>query len=241
MTKISSLANINYAKLAKSTAVTVYLMTGVKAIARPMFNLADKKSDQDSKKYSAMNEFLYQVICLGFAFAMIPLCEYGGFKLAEKRLGKILGNKNITKIDQLDGFKKLSDIKGFNVKGSKKISEFKKLHLNHSFDEAHINKITQAEKAKEAKKSTTIDKNILQEEKAEHFINGGIETGSLFGSIIGLTILAPKIGHEILHPIMHAIGMDKKHNKDNAGQPTEMFLADAKVPAEKESKVNINA
>lgn len=241
MTKISSLSNINYAKLAKSTAVTVYLMTGVKAIARPMFNLADKKSDQDSRKYSAMNEFLYQVICLGFAFAMIPLFEHGGFKLAEKRLGKILGNKNITKIDQIDGFRKLTDITGFNIKGSKKISKFKELHLNHSFDEAHVNKITLAKDAKKAGKLTAIDEKVLQAEKAEHFINGGIEAGSLLGSIIGLTILAPKIGHEILHPIMHAIGMDKKHNKDNAGQPTEIFLADAKVPVEKENKMNVNA
>lgn len=204
-----SLGNPNVAKFAKATAVTVYLMTGVKATVRPAFNLADKKSDEQSRKYSAMNEFLYQVVCLGMAAAMIPLFERGGFKLAEKRLKNIKGLENITKYCQIPEFKNI-----------KKLGEFKKDYLNNTF----------------------ADKKTLSKEanEAMHLVNGGVETGSFVASILGLTILAPLLGHELLHPIMHAIGMDKKPN-NNVGKPTETFLADAKVPVEKPSRLNANA
>ena len=214
------LSNITLAKWAKATAVTVYFMTGVKAVARPLFNLADKKSDKDSRKYSATNEFLYQIVCLGMAAAMIPLFERVGFKLAEKRLKNIKGLEPFKQLEQINGFKKLADITGFNIKGSKKVNAFKNLYLDETFNE-----------------TKTLSK---EAEEAMHLVNGGIETGSFLASIIGLTILAPKIGHEILHPIMHAIGMEKK--KDDIGTPLEPFLADEKVLNEKKAgKININA
>lgn len=212
------LGSPSFAKFAKSTATTVYLMTAVKAVVRPAFNLADKKSDKNARKYSATNECLYQVLCLGFAFAMIPFFEKGGMMLAEKQLKKVLSNKNITKLSQLDEFKKLENAKGFGLSGFKNISEFKKIYLDNTF----------AEKSNLSKDA----------DKAMHLINGGIETGSLIGSIIGLTILAPKIGHEILHPIMKHLGMDKKEK--DIGTPNELFLADAKVPVQG-NNVNVKA
>lgn len=180
-----SLGNPNFAKFAKATAITVYLMTGVKATVRPVFNLADKKSDENSRKYSAMNEFLYQLVCLGMAIAMIPLFERAGFKLAEKSLKNIKGLGNITKYNQIPEFKSIT-----------KLKEFKKDYLNRTFEE----KKTLSNKANEAM----------------HLINGGVETGSFVASILGLTLLAPMIGHEILHPIMKAIGMHKKESDNPA-------------------------
>lgn len=194
-----SLGNINTARWAKATATTVYLMTAVKATVRPMFNLADKKSDENSRKYSAMNELLYQIVCLGMAAALMPVCERQGYKLAEKRLKNIKGlAKNITKLEQIDGFKKLADIKGFGITGSKKVNAFKKLYLNEAFAE----------------------KSILSSEAkdAMHLVNGGVEAGSFIASIVGLTVLAPMLGHEILHPIMHAIGMGKNDSKQALAQ-----------------------
>lgn len=212
-----NIGSVNFAtKYAKATAVTVYLMTAVKATVRPAFNLADKKSDKESRKYSAMNEFLYQVVCLGFAIAMIPLFERGGFKLAEKGLKKIKGLENITKYNQIPEFKNI-----------KKLGEFKKDYLHKSFDEEFLKKAETDEKTKLA-------------DKAMHYVNGGVEAGSLLGSIIGLTLLAPIIGHQILHPIMHAIGMNK--HPDDVGKPTEPFLADAKVADNKKTdKINLKA
>lgn len=187
------LGSPSFAKVAKQTAVTVYLMTGVKAIVRPSFNLADKKSDKDSRKYSAVNELLYQVVCLGFAFAMIPFFEKGGMKLAEKQLKKIPALNNIKKISELEEFKAIDKAKGFGLTGFKDVSKFKEIYLNKTFD------------AKEPKLSEDA-------KHAMHLVNGGIEAGSLLGSIIGLTIMAPKIGHEILHPIMHKLGINKKEH-----------------------------
>lgn len=85
------------------------------------------------------------------------------------------------------------------------------------------------------KKNQGIEKTA---ELKKSILEGGVEAGYFVGSILGLTILAPLISHKILHPIMKAIGMDKK--QDNIGKPTEIFLADAKVPVEKKSKINVN-
>lgn len=66
-------------------------------------------------------------------------------------------------------------------------------------------------------------------------VNGGIQLGSLFGSILCLTIVAPLISHEILHPIMHAIGLEKKSKKDPAIEKLEQspFIEANKVPKNK--------
>lgn len=214
-----ALRNPEFAKIAKATAITVYFMTAVKATVRPVFNYNDKKADKDSRKYSAVNEFLYQMVCLAIAAGMIPFCEAAGFKMAEKRLSKIAGNfKNVAEIK---GFEKLSDIKGIGLSGSKKIKEFKALHLKYSFDEAHVKAIKAAKEAEKAKIISNADKDILLAEKAEHFINGGIEAGSFVGSIIGLTIAAPWLSHKILHPIMKTIGLNKKESTNFALEKLE--------------------
>lgn len=192
MTRISQPPAIRFAKFAKATATTVYLMTAVKATVRPMFNLADKKSDEKSRKYSAMNEFLYQVVCLGFAVALIPIAERFGFKLAEKQLGKIKGLETIKKLSELPEF---ASLKG--LKSRKELSKFKKDYLEKSFDKDFHEKVK-------------TDKNAKLADEAMHLVYGGVETGSFLASILGLTILAPKIGHEILHPIMHKLSGEKE-------------------------------
>lgn len=208
-----NLGSVKVAKFAKATAVTVYLMTGVKATVRPIFNLADTKSDNNSRKYSAANEFLYQIVCLVMAAALMPLFERAGFKLAEKQLKNL--QKGLTKLNQLPEFKNIN-----------KVGEFKKDYLSKIFDEEFV-------------KKTKVDENAKLADEAMHFVNGGVETGSFVASILGLTILAPMIGHQILHPIMKTLGMGKKN--DDIGKPNEIFLADAKIPNENNNKVNINA
>lgn len=77
-------------------------------------------------------------------------------------------------------------------------------------------------------------------QKAMNLGKGGTELGSFVGSILGLTIIAPLLSHEILHPIMHALNLEKKEN--GVGKPNEIFLADAKVATEKSApKLNANA
>lgn len=227
---INSLGNIKFAKFAKATAVTVYLMTGVKAAVRPAFNLADKKSDKQARKYSAVNEFLYQMVCIGMAAAMIPLAERGGFKLAQKYLKNIHGLEKVSKLNEVAGLENIN-----------KLKDLKKAYLEKSFDEKYVSQVHAAkDKVKGNIKLTKEEEKVLKSDEAMHKVYGGVEAGSFLASIVGLTIMAPKIGHEILHPIMHAMGMNKKEDK-NIGQPSEMFLADAKVPTEKADKINFNA
>ena len=129
MTKISPIASVKFAKFAKATAVTVYLMTGVKAAVRPAFIMSDNKNDVETKKYTAVKEVLYQLLCLGAAAGMLPVAERIGFKLAEKQLKNFKGLEKITKYNQIPEFSKIN-----------KLGEFKKDYLEKSFDEAFIEK-----------------------------------------------------------------------------------------------------
>lgn len=191
MGKISNvISNANFAKFSKATAVTVYLMTGVKAAVRPVFIMGDMKNDPETKKYTATKEVLYQLLCLGIAAAMIPFAERIGFKMAEKYIKNIKGLEKITKYNQIPEFNKIN-----------KLKEFKEDYLAKSFD-------GKLELSKEA-------------EEAMHIVNGGVETGSFIASILGLTLLAPMVSHEILHPIMHAIGMGKKESVNPALEKLE--------------------
>ena len=176
------LGSENLAKVAKGTAGAVYVMTGIKAIGRPYFIYKDKNSDENTKKYAATSEFLYQVICLGITVAMIPFFKTGGLKLAEKYL------KN-----DKDAAKILGEVSKVGI--FKRASAF-------------------AEKYKEVKHTFKEGKPQSEFGEAMAKGNGGIELGAFVGSIIGLTLLAPPISHAIVHPIMKAIGMDKKQEHD---------------------------
>lgn len=165
-----ALENKTLTSLSSTMAKTVIVTTALKAVGRPAFIYADKKSDAETKKYTAGKEFLYQLLCLGLTLIMLKGFKKGGQKLAENL----------------------------------------------------VNKKPDLAKSK------------------EYILKGGTAMGDLVGSVLGLTIVAPLLSHEILHPIMHALGMEKKQDK-NVGQPTEIFLADRKNPAEKENKISLNA
>ena len=51
---------------------------------------------------------------------------------------------------------------------------------------------------------------------------GAIEFSSLIGSVIGLTILAPELSHLVLHPIMKALGMEKKPDAKSTEEPQKL-------------------
>jgi len=198
MTMINSVGNVlasdKLSKYATGATATVLIMTGIKAVARPAFIYADNKSDPETKKYTATKEFLYQMLCLGITFLMLPAFKKLGFKMAENYVkndetaAKILEKANEVK----SGFLK-------NIYKSEKISAF----ANEA--KSILNKYKE-----------TGDKSLEHTVNAIHAGNGGAETGSLVGSVLGLTVLAPMISHEVLHPIMSAIGMDKKQESKPA-------------------------
>jgi len=97
-----------------------------------------------------------------------------------------------------------------------------------------FNKVTKDldELTPEAKTLLNRTKELSEDEKdAIGLVKGAVEMGSFVGSLLGLTIMAPWISDIILHPIMQSLGVEKK--KAEVGSPTEIYLADAKVPTEK--------
>ena len=74
-----------FQNLIQNTTAQVSIETGLKAAGRPAFTLADTHVDKETRKYSAVKELLYQVLCLGIYLAVIPVTfKKGGFAAFKK-------------------------------------------------------------------------------------------------------------------------------------------------------------
>ena len=70
----SFLTNPTLTNIAQSTTSAVSIETGMKAVGRPSFILADKELSPQTKRYAATKEFLYQATCLAtYMLLVIPL------------------------------------------------------------------------------------------------------------------------------------------------------------------------
>lgn len=190
----SILSNPTLTRIAQSTSSSVSIETGLKAIGRPSFILADKKIDSDTKRYAAMKEFLYQATCLAtYMLIIIPIFKSGSFKLA----------KNILKEET--AFQKF--------KSAKEYLNYKKF--------AVMPKEARLKSLEEIKRKDTISKELknylMTSEKAEQYniIKGAIEFGNIVGSVLGLAIFAPQVSHLIVHPTLKMLGME---NNDNSSE-----------------------
>ncbi len=186
----STLSNI-----AQSTTASVSIETGMKAVGRPSFILADKKLDNNTKKYAATKEFLYQATCLATYMAIIiPIFKKGAFKLAKN---KIMKNEA-----------------GFNMfKNANEYLDYKKL--------ASLSKESRMEALSSKKYKDLFTKEIKEElstkDKPEQYdmIKGVIEFGNIVGSVLGLAVFAPQVSHMIVHPVMKFLGMEKPEAKEH--------------------------
>lgn len=180
----NALASKKFNYATKGMFAAVVGMTALKAVGRPAFIMADKNSDPETKKYTAVKEALYQILCLGLTFGMVIPGQKLGFNMAKKHLGKFAD--------------KIKDLKTFEKVAT-------------DFDEL----TEDAVKILGQSKLDDSEKLILKK------VKGGGELGSFVGSILGLTIVAPLIGHKMLHPIMSALGMDKKESPNPALEKLE--------------------
>ena len=175
--------------IAQSTTASVSIETGMKAIGRPSFILADKELEPRTKKYAATKEFLYQAICLGTYMALvIPLFKNGSFKLAKNKIFK--------------------DEKGFQL--FKNASEFLDYHkLSALPKDARVRALNEA---KYQDKFTKEVQELLKSDTPEKFslVKGLIEVGNTLGSVLGLAVFAPEVSHLIIHPVMKLLGLEKK-------------------------------
>lgn len=190
------LSNTTAANVAMNTTASVAIETTLKSIGRPGFILIDNDIPQETKNYAATKEFLYQVICLGVYLLLIPpIFKAGSYKLGKKIFGK--------EHPEFSKFKNMKEYLDYH--------KYAKRNLNDR--NASLSKI----KSREKFKHDGLREELLTKENPEmyHLIKGTIEAGSFVGSILGLAILAPQISHNLIHPIMKALHLDKKGEQVN--------------------------
>ena len=219
---------------AQNTKAAVTIETGLKAVGRPAFTMMDKNVDEKTRRYTATKELLYQSLCLGIYLALIiPVFKKGTFGIFKKIFKDVPDFQKFKNASQYLDYHKLAN---FSDKGSRDIEKAEKLI-------AKAKKLKDADKAaKLREKAATLKKSgedlrkkeienlpeSLQEEFKKpttgKFIlaKGAIELSSIIGSVIGLTILAPELSHLILHPIMKALGMEKKPDANSAENPQKL-------------------
>ena len=189
------LSNPALSRISQSTSSSVSIETGLKAVGRPSFILADGKIEPETKRYAAMKEFLYQATCLAtYMLLIIPIFKNGTFKVAKKFL---------------------KDEASFQkFKNAKEYLNYKKL--------AVMPKEIRLKNINEAKKKPKLSEDLLEHlktaESAEQYdiIKGSIEAGNIVGSVLGLAIFAPQVSHLIVHPVLKAIGMEKDESEKKA-------------------------
>lgn len=195
----SFLSNSTFFNLAQNTAARVSIETTLKSIGRPGFILIDNDIEPETKRYAATKEFFYQAICLVVYLALIPpIFKAGSYKLGKKMFGK--------EHPEFNKFKGMGEYLDYH-KYAKQFYEDRVASLSKT-------------KARNKFKHDGLRDELLSKENPESYdlIKGTIESGTFAGSILGLAILAPQISHQLVHPIMHILHLDKdkQHKNENS-------------------------
>ena len=117
--------------ITQTTQAQVAIETGLKAVGRPGFILLDNSIDKNTKKYSSMKEFLYQLTCLGVSLGVvIPVFKKGSFAIARKLFKDEAVFQAFKKSDDFNKFRKLTQ--------DEKISKLNEINSatgkNYTFD-----------------------------------------------------------------------------------------------------------
>lgn len=177
----SILTNPTLYHITQTTQAQVGIETGLKAIGRPGFILLDNSIDKNTKKYSSMKEFLYQLTCFTASMlVIIPVFKKGSFAIAKK----------FYKNEQILQVFKNSDAFGKFYKTTDKSNRVQKLRELYGED------------------SKKYSDEVL--EKHIDFAKGIIEFTSIAGSVLGLSIVSPMISRPMIRPVLKAIGLSEK-------------------------------
>ena len=210
---VNVITSNSFQTIAQNTDAAVKIETALKAVGRPAFTLIDKNTDKDTRKYAAVKELLYQLLCFGIYIAVIPpIFKNGGFKLAQK----------IFKKEGLPAFKNAKQMLTYHrlaymAPEERILDKNKKLleivgDVKNPKDGVKLIEYLVGKDGKGRKNKKTMENQGLMFELAK----GSIELSSIIGSVVGLTILAPEISHLILHPIMNALHL--KPEKENTSE-----------------------
>lgn len=179
--------------ITQTTQAQVGIETSLKAIGRPGFILLDKSIDKNTKKYSSMKEFLYQLTCFTASMlVIIPVFKKGSFAIAKK----IYKDEQIFKVfKNSDAFNKFC--KGTD--NSNRIQKLRELYNDNS----------------KKYSDEVLDKHI-------NFAKGIIEFTSIAGSVLGLSVVSPMISRPLIRPVLKSLGLSEKsdlnqNSEKNAG------------------------
>lgn len=194
------LLNPKFVNFANNTKYTVSTESIFKATGRPAAIMMDKKVDEDTRKYAATKEGLYQMLCLGIYLTMIPfIFQRFGFKIAQRILK---GDK------ELPAFKDAQEYLNY--------AKLAKMNLEERKNSKLLSKISDTLKADKDDK-LTLKEHLLKEEQPPEFpaAKGAIELSNLTGTVIGLAWIASELSNHILHPLMRGLGFEenKKQNR----------------------------
>ena len=192
------LLNPKFVNFANNTKYTVSTESIFKATGRPAAIMMDKKVDEDTRKYAATKEGLYQMLCLGIYLTMIPfIFQRYGFKIAQRILK---GDK------ELPAFKDAQEYLNY--------AKLAKMNLEERKNSKLLSKISDTLKADD---KLTLKEHLLKEEQPPEFpaAKGAIELSNLTGTVIGLAWIASELSNHILHPLMRGLGFEenKKQNR----------------------------
>lgn len=193
------LLNPKFVNFANNTKYTVSTESIFKATGRPAAIMMDKKVDEDTRKYAATKEGLYQMLCLGIYLTMIPfIFQRYGFKIAQRILK---GDK------ELPAFKDAQEYLNY--------AKLAKMNLEERKNSKLLSKISDTLKADKDDK-LTLKEHLLKEEKPPEFpaAKGAIELSNLTGTVIGLAWIASELSNHILHPLMRGLGFEEKKKQN---------------------------
>lgn len=123
------LANPKVASFAQNTVCAIAVETTLKATGRPAFIYYDKHANEQSKKYAATKELLYQTFCLGLFLGFIKPVKAKVYSAMSKwQAAKSPENKR--KIDLYDSFQ--AKINNAATKTEKDALERRFTHLLHT-------------------------------------------------------------------------------------------------------------
>ena len=200
--------------ITSNTNSQVIMETTLKAIGRPGFILIDNDIDDNTKKYAAAKEFLYQATCLLVYIALVvPVFKKGTFKIAQKlfkpeEIGKFSNSK------QYAHYLKLCDTT-LNNRQKTLEKEIKGVYKTDK-DGNKVHKLVEDD----------YDPLIVKELKKENpdkfpILKGAVEFGNIVGSVFGLAIFAPQVSHLFIHPALNALGFEKHKNPPQTEEPKQ--------------------
>lgn len=194
-----AITNPTLVSIAQSADATMTTKTTVNAIGRPGFILIDNNIDTHTKRFAATKEFIYQATCLGIYMALIvPVFKSGAFKIAKNHLYKSVENGKAVYEGGFEKFKSAKEYLEYRKFADKTLqNRTASLSKDHSVDKFNHDGLRD---------------DLLSKKDVDLYpkIKGSIEFGSILGSIVGLSVLAPQVSNMLIHPVLRAIGLEKK-------------------------------